>query len=459
MHYSGIDTTDPEEFMSALNVMRFAKLRRQIGYCFDNSDYYRAKLRDAGISAPGDVDSFDTFRALPALITKSEHRAIQDESMARDGHPYGTHLCAPLADVVHVAATSGTTGQPTFYTFTRRDLELTCTVFGRMWKLIGLRPGDTVLQANGLSMWLAGLTPILTLQAYGARTIPIGAEAGVARILRMMDMTRPVAMMCTPSLASHLIERAPDEIGKPVAALGLRKLIIGGEPGGGLKPVRERLSAAYGATIHDIAGAAWHNGLISDSEAEYSGMHVMGEDHCIRYDLRDPETHAPLPLVDGAVGEAIHTGLEYQAGPGLRYASGDIVRLHVGTAPSGIFGTRMEIVGRADDLLIVKGVKVYPASLQAIIDAFHPHTTGAFRIELDTPPPRVTPPLRLTVEAGVAVSAGEREAVGTRIAARMHAVLAVRPVIEMVPPGAIPRSSLKTRLIHVRDPSDPAPRP
>lgn len=452
MHYSGIKTRDPEEFMAALNDLRFAKLRKQIAYCFDNSEYYRAKLQAAGINAPQDVDGFDTFRALPALITKSEHRDTQIESMEREGHPFGMHLCAPVEDVIHTAATSGTTGEPTFYTFTKRDIALTSVVFGRMWKLIGLRAGDTVMQANGLSMWLAGLTPILTLQAYGARTIPIGAEAGVARILRMMEMTRPVALMCTPSLASHLIERAPEEIGCEVGALGLKKLIIGGEPGGGLTSERDRLRAAYGATIHDIAGAAWHNGLISDSEDAYSGMHVMGDDYCIRYDLRDPETHAPLPLVDGAVGEAIHTGLEYQAGPGLRYASGDIVRLHVGEAPSGIFGVRMEIIGRADDLMIVKGVKVYPATLKSIIDTFHPEVTGVFRIELDRPPPRVNPPLRLLVEAGPDVCDADLNPLAQRIAMQMHKTLAINPVITMVHAGQMPRSNLKTKLIHISPP-------
>ncbi len=451
IHYTGIATRDPAEFMARLNDLRYAKLRKQIAYCFENSTFYRDKLRAAGIAQPADVRSLDEFRALPALITKSEHRAIQEESLVRDGHPYGTHLCAPVDRVIHVAATSGTTGQPTFYTFTRRDLDITCAVFARMWRAIGLRPGDTVLQANGLSMWLAGITSILTLQAYGARPIPVGAEAGVSRILRYMRMTRPVAMMCTPSLATHLIERAPEEIGVPVGALGVKKVIVGGEPGGGLRPFRQRIREAYGATVHDIAGAAWHNGLISDEADEYSGMHVMGEDYCFRYDLRDPETHRALPLVDGAVGEAIHTGLDYEAGPALRYASGDIVRLHVGESPTtGIFGTRLEIIGRADDLLIVKGVKLYPASLKEIVQGFCPAVSGELRIELDAPPPRVTPPLRLTVEAGPATASDEFGALAGRIADRAHELLAVRPLIEVVPHGTLARSSLKTQLINVR---------
>jgi len=451
-HYTGIATDDPDAFMAELNDLRFAKLRRQIAYCYDNAEYYRTKLKQAGVDRPEDIRTFDDFRRLPALITKAEHRQIQEDSLERFGHPYGTHLCAPLDKVIHIAGTSGTTGHPTFYTFTKRDLEITHKVFARMWRLVGLRPGDTVFQANGLSLWLAGITVILTLQDYGARTIPVGAEAGVSRILRYAKLTRPTAIMCTPSLASHLIERAPDEIGCPVEALGIKKVIIGGEPGGGIASVRERLMDAYGATVHDIAGAAWHNGLISGSTREYYGMHVMGEDYCFRYDLRDPDTHEPLPLVDGAVGEAIHTGLDYEAGPALRYASGDIVRLRVGISPDiGTMSTRMEIIGRVDDLLMVKGVKVYPASIQEVADVFRPAVSGQLRIELDRPPPKVEPPLRLTLEAGGETSRDEFGPLAERIAERMHQLLAVRPAITVVPFGSLPRSNLKTRIIQVRE--------
>lgn len=451
-HYTGIAAQDPHAFMAALNDLRFAKLRKQIAYCHANSDYYRGKLAEAGVNDPADIRSLDDFRRLPALITKAEHRAIQNESLERFGHPFGMHLCAPVEKVVHIAGTSGTTGHPTFYTWTKKDLDINHKVFGRMWALIGIKPGDSVFQANGLSLWLAGITVIMALEDYGARPIPVGAEAGVARILRYIQLTRPIALMCTPSLAGHLIERAPEEIGCDVGALGIKKVIIGGEPGGGIPAVRERLMNAYGATVHDIAGGAWHNGLISGLSRDYHGMHMMGEDYCFRYDLRDPETKEPLPLVDGAVGEAIHTGLEYEAGPALRYATGDIVRIHVGHCPGDrIFGTRMQIIGRVDDLLMVKGVKVYPASIKEVLESFQPDVSGEMRIDLDRAPPKVEPPLRLTVEAGSDLRETDRPTLATRIAERMHQLLAVRPQITIVAFGSLPRSSLKTKLIHVRE--------
>jgi len=449
-HYTGIRTRDPEEFLQQLGELRFAKLSRQIAYCFEHSDFYRGKLRAAGVSAPSDIRSLDDFRRLPALITKDEHRAIQLESLEREGHSFGTHLCAPRDRIIHVAATSGTTGNPTFYTFTRKDLDIALKVFGRLWQYAGLRPGDAILHANGLSMWLGGLTAILSFQAYGLTPIPVGAEAGVARILHYLRLTRPRAMICTPSLARHLIERAPGEIGTEVGALGLRKLLVGGEPGGGLPTTRQALADAYGAEVYDLTGGAWHNGTISPSGAQYHGMHSFGDDYCFRYDLVDPATRQPIELTDGAVGEAIHTALEYEAGPALRYATGDILRIRVGECPQdGHFGVRIELLGRADDLLIVKGIKVYPAAIKEIIDGMFPRCSGHFRIDLDTPPPMVEPPLRLTVELGEHATPDLADALATELAARMHAQLSIRPNITFVPFASLPRSSGKTKVIHV----------
>lgn len=451
-HYSGIRTRDPGEFMAQLAALRMGKLRAQIAYCFSRSSFYRAKFIAAGVRAPEDVRTMDEFRRLPALITKAEHRAIQEESLERHGHPYGTHLCAELDKVIHVAGTSGTTGDPTFYTFTRKDLAIASRVFGRVWRAAGLRPGDTVFHANGLSLWLGGVTALMTLEDFGARPIPVGAEAGVSRILRYIRLTRPLALLCTPSLASHLVERAPQELGCEVASLGIRKLLIGGEPGGGLPETRARLMNAYGAKVHDLTGGAWHNGTLSSGERDYHGMHSLGDDYCFRWDLRDPVTKEPLELVDGAVGEALHTALEYEAGPAMRYATGDILRLHIGECPDdGIFGVRIEIIGRVDDLLIVKGVKVYPASIKGVVEGFVPDLSGRMRIELDQPPPLVVPPLRLTVEAGAALAdSGEQRALAARLADRMHQVLSVRPEVCVVPFGSMERSLHKSKIVHVR---------
>ena len=450
MHSYGIDTRDPADYMAALDALRFDKLRKQIRYVWGNEEYYRQRFIEAGVTSPDDIRSLDDFRRLPAFLDKARHRESQEQSLERHGHPYGLHLTAPLEDVIHLAATSGTTGQPTWYAFTRKDQDITNKVLGRMFRAAGIRPGETTFHAFGLSLWLAGVTYVQALESYGARPVAVGAEGGIPKILRYIQYTRPRALFATPSLVSQLIERAPDEIGKTVGELGIKTLFCTGEPGVGIAAFRERVTEAYGAKVFDATGGAWHNATLSCGGAEYHGMHHLGEDYCFRYDLRDPETHAPLELKDGAIGEAIHTALEYEAAPAFRNATGDIVRIRVGECPHcGHFGTRMEIIGRADDMLNVKGAKVYPSALQDIVVAFQPEVSGQLRIRLDGPPPRVEPPLRLVVEAGANTSEPRWPSLAAEIEQRSRDILAIRPEVTIVPFGSLPRSAQKTKLIEI----------
>jgi len=297
MHSFGIDTRDPQEYLAALDKLRLMKLKRQIAYVFSNEDYYRPIFLEAGVSSPEDVRSFDDFRRLPIFLDKNRHRQSQDASLERYGHPFGLHLIAPVNEVIHVAATSGTTGQPTFYVFTRKDLELAYRLMARLFAVAGVMPGDTTFHAFGLSMWLAGITYFQGLQAYGALPIGVGAEGGIPKILRYMEYTRPKALFATPSLLGQLIERAPDEIGKPVGSLGVRILFCVGEPGVGIAAIRTRLREAFGAEIHDAMAGAWNNATVSCDGPGYHGMHHLSEDYYFRYDPRRP---ASAPAIVGA---------------------------------------------------------------------------------------------------------------------------------------------------------------
>lgn len=446
----GIDTRDPGEYLAALEALKFEKLKKQVAYVFTNEDYYKQRFLEAGITSPDGIRSLDDFRRLPAFLDKQRHRESQELSLERYGHPFGLHLTAPLHKVVHIAATSGTTGQPTFYAFTKRDLATNHRIMARVFRLIGLKPGDTTLHAFGLSLWLAGVTIVQALEEFGARPVAVGAEGGIPKILRYIQYTRPRALFATPSLISQLIERAPEETGRPVSDLGIEILFCTGEPGVGLSAFRQRVTEAYGACIFDMTGGAWHNATVSCGSQDYHGMHYLAEDYCFRYDLIDPISKEPIAIRDGAVGEAIHTGLEYEAAPAFRNATGDILRLEVGECPGcGRFGVRMHIVGRADDMLNVKGVKVYPSAFQDVVQLFLPRVSGQLRIRLETPPPRVEPPLKLVVEASAGLPEAEWTALGADIAQRCREILAIRPKVTVVPFGTLPRWSQKTKLLEI----------
>ena len=450
IHDFQVPTRDPGEYLAILNQRRWEKLQRQIRYVWSNEDYFRQRFLEAGIQSPDDIRTFEDFRRLPAFMDKTRHRESQDASLARYGHPLGLHLTTAPENAIHLAATSGTTGTPTFYVFSRKDLDITYEVLGRMFRVAGIRPGDTTFHAFGLSLWLAGITYVQALEAYGARPVAVGAEGGVPKILRYIELTRPRVLFATPSMVNQLIERAPKEIGKPVGALGIEVIYCSGEPGASQPLFRQRVKEHYGAKVFDATGGAWHNGTITCDSEHSHGMHYLAEDYCFRYDLVDPATKAPLELKDGAVGEAIHTALEYEASPSFRNATGDILKIHVGECPGcGHFGTRMEIVGRADDMLAIKGVKVYPAAIQNVVAQFRPKVSGELRIRLDAPPPRVEPPLRLAVEAGEGTPESEWAAIGAAIEQRIRELLTFRPQVEVLPFGSLPRTGAKTKLIEI----------
>lgn len=445
-----IASRDPAEYQTAIGVHRLKKLQAQIRYLWSNEDYFRPRFIAAGLSSPEDIRSLEDFRRLPAFMDKTSHRQSQEDSLARYGHPFGLHLTAPLDKVVHLAGTSGTTGQPTFYAFTARDLDISHQTLARLFAQAGIRPGETTFHAFGLSLWLAGITYVQALEAYGARPVALGAEAGVPRILRYIEFTRPTSLFATPSMVNQLIERAPGEIGKPVGTLGIKRVLCAGEPGAGLPAFRARVREHFGAEVFDFMGGAWHNALISCASPDYHGMHYLTDDTCFRYDLVDPVTKEPLALVDGAVGEALHTGLDYQAAPAFRYATGDIIKIHIGECPGcGVFGTRLEIVGRVDDMLAIKGVKVYPAAIQSVVLQFQPRISGELRIRLDAPPPKVEPPLRLAVEANLDTEEAAWPELAHAIEHRIRELLSFRPVVDIVPFGSLPRSGQKTKLIEV----------
>ena len=163
-----------------------------------------------------------------------------------------------------------------------------------------------------------------------------------------------------------------------------------------------------------------HGVMCCSCDAEpYAGMHVLGQDTAVTTQLVDQETKQPIPLVEGATGERVKTSLRWQAQPQLRASVGDVYQVHTETCSCGVPGLRVRVLGRTDDLLIVKGVKIYPAAVKNVVQELVPLASGAFRIVLDAPPPRVEPPLRLTVERGETVDEAERRR--ARVTARARA--------------------------------------
>jgi len=440
----------------ALRELQWQKLQGQLAYNYARSPFYRRKLDEVGLP-PEKIRSWEEFRQIPPM-DKHEQRRAQEESLERFGHPYGMLACAPIESFVLLSCTSGTTGAPTLYTLTMKDMQVLYELQARKFRRVGLEPGDRVLHAFSLSMFTAGIPWVVTLQQYGACVVPVGAEAGSRRVLEFGQFVKPRALTCTPSFAEHLIEKAPEIIGQPIRELGIELVICAGEPGVGLPEIRRRIEEAYGARLYDAIGAAHTFHGISCVMPEYQGMHFLSEDFCV-LELRDPETGEFLELEDGVTGEMVFTELDWEGTPLLRYAIGDILQVFLSPCRCGRPGLRFKILGRSDDMLIVKGVNVYPAAIRNVVVSFHPRATGEMRILLSERGPRVTPPLRLVVEHATSLGAEEVVGLRTSLEELMHERLKVRPSVEMVPAGTLQRTTHKAKLIEMRPERDAAASP
>ncbi len=425
--------------------IQLKRLHARIEQLFEHAPYFRRQMEERGIAGPRDVKTLaDWPRALP-VFTKASYRALMEECGNDVYRMLDDTLPAPLSDLVCMAATSGTTGDPQPYPLTQTDLD---DFWGEYllrarWRS-GVRSGDRVIHAFALSMFLAGAASLYCGSQIGVMTIPVGAESGAARILKMARFFRANVLTCTPSLAEHLIERAPEIIGAPITSLGIKILMCGGEPGAGIPEVRRRIEESYGAKLYDVGAGLG----VSCEWPEYQGMHWVGDDLCL-YELVDPATQEPVALKDGAQGEAVFTSL---AGGGFgwtRLSLGDIHRVEVSPCPCGATGFRYRIVGRVDDMLKVKGVIVYPAAIDSVISGFIPRVSGEFRIALDEPPPRVVPPLKLRIERGLDTPKSSLAELENEIVHALKDRLKFTPKIIWLEPNELERSTHKTRFIEV----------
>ncbi|MBI5444080.1 MAG: phenylacetate--CoA ligase family protein [Deltaproteobacteria bacterium] len=426
--------------------LQWEKLQHAIRYAYENVPFDRERM-DAAKVKPEDVRSLDDYaRALPPAGQAEFRQVFERFELDMDRvwlHLYGKDR---VDDLFLLTTTSGTTGVPTPYPVFHKTTQTMSELFGRIGWRAGLRSGTRLAVCFGLSMHAAGTPHLFWFKGIrGLTLIPIGAEVGTERMLNFMKLFKANAFSGTPSLATHLIERAPEVLGAPVATLGVKTLFCGAEPGAGIPEIRSRLEREYGAGVYDV-GAGYG---ISCEHPVYQGMHWIADDYCL-YELVDPETLEPVPLAHGATGLACFTPLPPESGlffHHLRYTLNDIHQVFTEPCPCGRTGFRYKIVGRSDDMLKVKGVPVYPAAIQGVINGFVPRVTGAFRIVLTEKPPLVIPPLKLKVERGEGVGEAELAALEREILEKLHAICKVRPAITWLAPSSLERALKKTQIL------------
>jgi phenylacetate-CoA ligase len=433
----------------ALSALQLEKLKKQIAYNYANSSFYKNKFDSVG-AKPEDINSFKNFSKIP-LMTKDEHRKAQEESLEKYGNPYALLACAPREKIVRINSTSGTTGIPTLYSLTQHDVDVVNEMHARKYWRTGIRPGDVMIQALSLSMFTGGLPLSQGIQHMGACVVPVGIEGGTRRVLEFIKLTSPVAIIATPSFGQYMIEKAPELTGKEARNLGLKWFFCAGEPGGGNPEVRKMLAQGFGAKVFDHTGGghAFHGISCDEPPEQFSGMHFVSEDHCL-LELIDPKTKKSIEIQDGAIAEMVFTFLDWEGGPFMRYALGDILEIYAQPCQCGMPGIRFKIIGRADDMLIIKGVNVYPEAIKTAIFKFRPEVTGVFRILIDRPGPMVAPPLIIRLEYGLRLSEKNLPALETKMISYFRRELRIGPQFEWVPPETFPREANKTKFVLVK---------
>jgi len=419
--------------------LQLTRLKQMITKLKATAPFYAQDLKDID---PDKLTGFDEFKEKMPLFDKARLvKLVQD-----CGGDFPTALdqimTVNTTDLDYIATTTGTTGVPSPYPMTNYDiLEVWGELMARGAWRAGLRSDDRVLYTFALSMVIAGIPSMIAMQKTGMTMIPVGAEAKSERIMLMQKLFHGNVFMGTPSLAEYLIEQSPKLTGKAVGEFNWKALVLGGEPGAGIPEIKRKLEQAYGCKAFDVGAGL---GFSCDCN-EYQGMHWLVDDLCY-YELIDPDTGASVPLEDGAKGVAYFTSLVGEGWIMMRQTMGDIHEVRTSPCPCGGSGFRYRVVGRADDMLKVKGVMVYPSHIKGVINDFVPRVTGEIRIVLDERPPRVVPPLKLRVEHSAGIAGVELEALEKELVESMSKRIKISPKILWAEAGSLERSHYKGQI-------------
>jgi phenylacetate-CoA ligase len=412
-----------------------ASYRAQLAYLFERSAFYRDKLAAAGFASPDAAGGLAEIARLP-LTEKRELRAS-----CTPENPIGAHLCAAPSEIVRIYSTSGTTGTPSYIPLTAGDLENWVTGSARSYGASGIAAGQRIVSTYNAGPFVAGAA-LAAFDRLGLCHIPVGT-GNTERLMRAVELLRPEAAALTPSYAAHLVEWA-QERGVDLPGSSVRRLLVAGEPGGGEPAFRAKLEAGWGARVTEAMGIGDLGVSLWGECEQQDGMH-LGARGFVHAELIDPDRGTPVALEDGAAGELVMTHLRHRAAPLLRFRTRDQVEVRTSPCPCGRTGPRIRCVGRTDDMIIVRGVNVFPSAVREVVSAFAPDVSGNILVRPRAPGVKQEPPLPVSVE--LAPGAAPDPALAEAIRERLRSVLVVQTRVELVPWQSLGRSEYKSKLV------------
>jgi phenylacetate-CoA ligase len=409
----------------ALQQIQLKKLQMVLGPVLAGNAFYRRKLADAGIKSPADIWTMDDLRRLP-FTTKRDLSADQAASP-----PYGTNLTFPREKFTRIHQTSGTTGEPLRWLDTEDSWNWWARCWATVYRAAGVTDRDRIFFAFSFGPFIGFWSGYQGAQHIGALAVPGGGMSSYQRAKAILDHDISV-LVCTPTYALHLQEVAEQE-GIVLADSNVNITIQAGEPGASVPGTKERIEAAWGARCYDHAGATEVGAWGFECQAQ-AGVHVNeGEFIC---EVIDPATGEPAQE-----GELVMSNLGRVGMPIIRYRTGDRVRLDPEPCGCGRSYIRLDggVIGRIDDVVIVRGVNVFPSAIENIVRRFS--EVGEFAVdvyrrkELDD------------MEVRIEVRDNSPEDLPAAVAQEIRAGIGLRVVVTPVPFGTLPRFDLKAKRV------------
>jgi len=420
-----------------------ARYRDQLEYLFERSPFYRDKLTAAGLSSAKAAGGLTELAELP-LTEKAEISATRTSD-----NPFGTHLCVPQSEIVRIYSTSGTTGEPSYIPLTTGDLENWVAGSARSYAASGVTPGQRIVSTYNAGPFVAGAA-LAAFERIGLCHIPVGT-GNTERLMRAVVVLRPEAVVLTPSYAAYLVEWAAERA-VDLAGASVERVLVAGEPGGGEREFRAKLEEGWGAKVMEAMGIGDVGISLWGECEEQDGMH-LGARGLVHAELVRPDRGTPVPMEEGAAGELVLTHLAQRAAPLLRFRTRDHVVVRTDPCKCGRTGPRVRCVGRTDDMVIVRGVNVFPTAIRDVVSAFAPAVSGHIVVKPAAEGVKQEPPLPVVVELARGRSPdGDLAKV---IRERLRDVLVVQTHVELVPWGTLRRSDYKSALIERRPTSTP----
>jgi phenylacetate-CoA ligase len=410
---------------AALRALQRERLRATLRLAYDKVPHYRRAFDAAGVH-PDDCQSLDDLRRFP-FTTKAD---------LRDNYPFGM-FAVPREQLARIHASSGTTGKPTVVGYTAADVAMWAQVVARSIRASGGRPGMMVHVAYGYGLFTGGLGAHYGAEALGCSVVPMSGGMTERQVQLILDF-RPDIIMVTPSYMLALLDEFRRQ-GRDPRATSLRIGIFGAEPW--TESMRAQLEHSFGIHAVDIYGLSEviGPGVANECVETKDGPHVW-EDHFLP-EIVDPATGAPLP--DGEPGELVFTSLTRQAMPIIRYRTRDLTRLLPGTARPA-FRRMQRITGRSDDMIILRGVNLFPSQVEEQILRV-PHLAPHYQLILTRDGPLDA--MTVAVECEPGTSAAERAAAAALLAHHVKAMIGVSAAIDVRDAGAIERSLGKAKRV------------